>query len=390
MALPSRVATRFGGELKRLLFTGTRCVSTTAEKCLPYSSSNIPSTYGGRHTITLIPAHGIGPALVGGVRDVFVTAGVPVDFHEAHLEGKTTEERFKSFEDILLAVRRNGIAIKGSWITEMGPGDVSFNVALRHQLDLYANVVQCKTQPGVVTRHKDIDLIIVRENTEGEYTNLEHENIPGVVEMLKIVTRKGSQRIARFAFEFARSHGRKKVTCIHKANIMKISDGLFLQCCREVALEYPDIEFNDMIVDNMAMQMVSKPQQFDVMVMPNLYGNIATNIAASLVGGPGIPAGANHGDNIHIYESGTRNSGRGIAHLNIANPMSILLTSVHMLDFLGLDSHARIIEQCCHNIVTSGRARTEDIGGTTKSSEFFNILMEEIEQVRQGQRAMGR
>jgi len=354
-----------------------------------YSSAAIPSTYGGRHTITLIPAHGIGPAMIGGVRDVFVTAGVPVDFHEAHLEGKTTEERFESFQEILLAVKRNGVAIKGNWITEMGPGDVSFNVALRHQLDLYANVVRCKSQPGVVTRHKDIDLIIVRENTEGEYTNLEHENIPGVVEMLKIVTRKGSLRIAKFAFDFARSHGRKKVTCIHKANIMKISDGLFLQCCREVAADYPDIEFNDMIVDNMAMQLVSKPQQFDVMVMPNLYGNIATNIAASLIGGPGIPAGANHGDVTHIYESGTRNSGRGIAHLNIANPMSILTTSVHMLDFLGLKQHASIIDECCHNIVTSNRARTADIGGTTKSNEFFQILMEEIEMVRQGKRAIG-
>jgi len=348
-----------------------------------YTSETIPSTYGGRHTITLIPAHGIGPQLISGVRDVFVTAGVPVDFHEAHLEGNTSEERFQSFEEILLAVKRNGVAIKGNWITEMGPGDKSYNVALRHQLDLFANVVRCKSVPGITTRHDGIDLVIIRENTEGEYTNLEHENIPGVVEMLKIVTEESSTRIARFAFEFARLHNRDKVTAVHKANIMKLSDGLFLQCCKEVARDYPDIEFNDMIVDNMAMQLVSKPHQFDVMVMPNLYGNVATSIVAGLVGGPGIPAGANHGLGVHVYESGTRNSGKGISHRDIANPMSILSTACDMLKFLGLPSHAQLINESVENIVLSGRARTQDVGGSTKTSEFFKILMQEIEDVRQ-------
>jgi len=352
-----------------------------------FSSENIPSTYGGRHTITLIPAHGIGPAMIGGVRDVFVSAGVPVDFHEAHLEGNTPEERFKSFEEILLAVKRNGVAIKGNWVTEMGLMGKSFNVDLRHRLDLFANVVRCKSVPGVETRHKDVDLVIVRENTEGEYSNLEHDTVEGeLVTMLKVITEEKSLRIARFAFEFARSQGRRRVTCVHKANIMKMADGLFLRCCKEVSQEFPDIEFTDMIVDNMAMQLVSRPQQFDVMVMPNLYGNIATAIAAGCVGGPGIPAGENHGYNMKLYESGTRNSGSGIAHLDVANPLSILSASTHMLRFLGLQGHADIIEEAYTGMILSGKARTADIGGTTKTTEFFQILMDEIESLRHQRR----
>jgi len=342
----------------------------------------MPATYGGRHTVTLIPADGIGPPLIRGMRDVFVSAGVPVDFEEALLEGETSEEMNNSFEEIQMAVKRNGVAIKGNFASRMGPGDVSLNVALRHNLDLYANVVHCKSIPTVTTRHNNVDLVIVRENTEGEYSNLEHENVPGVIEMMKIVTEESSLRIAKFAFEYAKNYGRKKVTSIHKANIMKISDGLFLECCREVSKDYPDIEFSDMIIDNCSMQLVSKPEQFDVMVMPNLYGNVVTSIAASLVGGPGIPCGANHGDELHVYESGTRNSGQGIAHLDIANPMSILAASTMMLRFLGLHLHAETIDHCVQNIVSSGKARTDDIGGTTKTSEFFAILMDEIESFR--------
>lgn len=356
--------------------------TATNLKCL-LSTHTMPATYGGRHTVTLIPADGIGPALIDGMCEVFGSAGVPVDFEVADITGETQEEVNASFNEVLMAVRRNGVAIKGNWAGRLGQANLSLNVALRHELDLYANVVHCKSVPNIITRHDNVDLVIVRENTEGEYSNLEHENVPGVIEMLKVVTEEKAQRIARFAFEYAKSSGRKKVTSIHKANIMKISDGLFLNTCREVSKEYPDIEFGDMIIDNCAMQLVSKPEQFDVMVMPNLYGNVITNIAAGLIGGPGIPSGANHGDDKHVYESGTRNSGQGIAHLNIANPMSIISASTSMLRFLGLQHQAETIDHCMESIVSSNKARTQDIGGTTSTTDFYKILMEEIELLRQ-------
>lgn len=344
-------------------------------------NSEIPdATYGGRHTVTLIPAHGIGPALISGTEDVFGSAGVPVDFEEAHLVGDNDEEILHSFNDIVTAVRRNGTALKGNWITDLGKiGGKSFNVALRHDLDLYANVVKCKSYPTVKTRHSDVDLVIIRENTEGEYSNLEHENVPGVIEMMKIITEESSNRIAKFAFEYARHHDRRKVTAVHKANIMKMSDGLFLSCCREMSKKYPDIEFNDMIIDNCAMQIVSKPEQFDVMVMPNLYGNVITSIGAALVGGPGIPPGENHGQNLHVYEAGTRNCGQEIAGDNIANPMSMLFAATSMLRHLGLSRHGHLIDVCIYNIVSSGKARPLDIGGQTTTTEFFDVLISEIE-----------
>ena len=346
--------------------------------------SDIPgATYGGRHTVTLIPSHGINPGLISGIEDVFKSAGVPVDFERVDLVGETSEEILQSFEDVKMAIRRNGVALKGSWITDMGRiTGKSFNVALRHDLDLYANIVRCRSFPTVKTRHSDVDLVIVRENTEGEYSNLEHENVPGVIEMMKIITERRSMRIAKYAFEFARQNERSKVTAVHKANIMKMSDGLFLSCCKEISKDYPDIEFQDMIIDNCAMQMVSKPEQFDVMVMPNLYGNVVTNIAAALVGGPGIPSGENSNESMHVFESGTRNSGKEITGKNIANPMSVLFASTSMLRHLGLTRHAHLIDVCIQKIVVSGKARTPDIGGESSTSEFFDVLIDSIENLR--------
>lgn len=346
--------------------------------------SGIPdATYGGRHTVTLIPAHGINPQLISGVEDVFKMAGVPVDFEKVNIEGDTTQELLASFEEVKMAVRRNGYAIKGGWITDMGKiTGKSFNVAFRHDLDLFANVVRCKSYPTVKTRHSDVDLVIIRENSEGEYSNLEHENVPGVIEMMKIVTEKSSNRIAKFAFDFAQENERSKVTAVHKANIMKMSDGLFLDCCREMSKKYPHIEFNEMIIDNCAMQMVAKPEQFDVMVMPNLYGNVVTSIAAALVGGPGIPFGENHGENMHVFESGTRNSGKEIANKNIANPMSMIFSATSMLRQIGLQKHAHLIDTSVHKVVTTDKARTEDIGGHSTTSEFFDVLLGTIENLR--------
>ncbi|XP_065650035.1 isocitrate dehydrogenase [NAD] subunit gamma, mitochondrial [Hydra vulgaris] len=352
-------------------------------KHVSYYNSNIPdATYGGRHTVSLIPADGIGQSLIMGIVEVFQNSGVPVDFEECYITGDTNEEKMKSFNDIKTSVLRNGTALKGNWATSMGIDSKSYNVLLRHDLDLYANVVKFKSYPTVITRHSNVDLIVVRENTEGEYTNLEHENIPGVIEMIKIITKKKSERIAKYAFNYAMENNRKKVTAVHKANIMKLSDGLFLKVCKEVAESYPEIDFNDIIIDNCAMQMVSKPEQFDVIVTPNLYGNVLSNIAAALVGGPGLPHGENHGNGIHVFESGTRNSGMDIATKNIANPMSMLFAATALLRHLQLSKHAQLIESCIHKIVTTNQARTVDIGGNTSTSEFFEILVKEVEAYR--------
>ncbi|XP_019519864.1 PREDICTED: isocitrate dehydrogenase [NAD] subunit gamma, mitochondrial isoform X2 [Hipposideros armiger] len=271
-------------------------------------------------------------------------ACVPVDFEEVHVSSNADEEDIRN---AIMAIRRNRVALKGNIETNhnLPPSYKSRNNILRTSLDLYANVIHCKSLPGVVTRHRDIDILIVRENTEGEYSSLEHESVAGVVESLKIITKAKSLRIAEYAFKLAQESGRKKVTAVHKANIMKLGDGLFLQCCKEVAACYPQITFESMIVDNTTMQLVSQPQQFDVMVMPNLYGNIVNNVCAGLVGGPGLVAGANYGHVYAVFETATRNTGKSIANKNIANPTATLLASCMMLDHLKLHSYATSIRK---------------------------------------------
>jgi len=254
----------------------------------------------------------------------------------------------------------------------------SLNVLLRTRLDLFANVIRCKTSPVVPTRHSDIDILVIRENTEGEYSSLEHESVPGVVESLKVITRVKSLKIARFAFEIAKHDGRKKVTAVHKANIMKLSDGLFIDCCREVAADYSDIKFDTMIVDNTCMQLVNRPTQFDVMVMPNLYGNIVSNVCAGLVGGSGFVAGSNYGDHYAIFEQGTRNTGLGIAGKNIANPSGILFAAANMLKYLGLDQHCSTIKNAVLNTIQEHQLKTPDIGGTATTTQFIECVLNEI------------
>uniref|UniRef100_A0A8C3BJW8 Isocitrate dehydrogenase (NAD(+)) 3 non-catalytic subunit gamma n=1 Tax=Cairina moschata TaxID=8855 RepID=A0A8C3BJW8_CAIMO len=236
------------------------------------------------------------------VKEVFRHACVPVDFEEVRVSAEAPED---DVHNAIMAIRRNGVAIKGNIETNhnLPPSHKSRNNLIRTSLDLYANVIHCRSLPGVETRHRDIDILIVRENTEGEYSSLEHESVAGVVESLKIITAGRSRRIAHYAFRLARAAGRRAVTAVHKANIMKLGDGLFLQCCREVAAEYPEISFSSMIVDNTTMQLVSRPQQFDVMVMPNLYGNIVNNVCAGLVGGPGLVPGANYGHDYAVFET---------------------------------------------------------------------------------------
>ncbi|KAJ8046425.1 Isocitrate dehydrogenase [NAD] subunit gamma, mitochondrial [Holothuria leucospilota] len=343
-----------------------------------------PACYGGRHTVTLIPGDGIGPEFMNHVRDVFRHAHVPVDFEEFHLSGDPEAE--ETIENALIAVRRNGVALKGNIHTDLSElvpqKEKTKNVALRVNLDVFANIIHCKTIPGVKTRHDDVDIVIIRENTEGEYSSLEHENVSGVVESLKIITRQRSERIARYAFDFARQNGRKKVTAIHKANIMKLGDGLFLNTCREVAKSYPEIEFDDMIVDNTCMQIVSNPWQFDVMLLPNLYGNIVGNIAAGLVGGPGIVPGKNVGEDYAVFETATRNTGKNIAGKNMANPSAMFLASALMLDHIGLQQHAQVIRDATYKTISEKQIHTPDLGGLHTTRDVVQSVIDEIENTK--------
>ncbi|CAH8431825.1 unnamed protein product [Schistosoma mattheei] len=329
--------------------------------------------YGGRHTVAMLLGDGVGPELLSYVKEVFQVIGAPIDFEEVAVNQESEDV---TFTDALLAMKRNGVGIKGNFATE--PGQSSRNVALRLNLNLYAFVQRCRNFPGVVTRHQNVDIVIIRENTEGEYSRLEHENVPGVVESLKIITREKSTRIAQFAFDYAVRHNRKKVTAVHKANIMKLGDGLFLEVCSSMAKNYPQIEFNHMIIDNTCMQLVSKPQQFDVIVLPNLYGNIVGNVAAGLVGGAGLTTGINLGPQNALFEMGTRNSGRSLAGKNIANPCGMLLTSADMLEYLGHIKEAKLIRDSVVNVVGEQKIRTADLGGSYKTSKVIEAVLKSL------------
>ncbi|XP_066526955.1 isocitrate dehydrogenase [NAD] subunit gamma, mitochondrial [Hoplias malabaricus] len=338
-----------------------------------------PARYGGRHTVTLIPGDGIGPELLNHVRELFRFSCVPVDFEVVNVNSSSTNE--DEIHNAITAIRRNGVALKGNIETNhtLPPSHKSRNNLLRTSLDLYANVMHCQSLPGVQTRYKNIDIIIIRENTEGEYSSLEHESVPGVVESLKIITRNNSLRIADYAFRLAREKGRRRVTAVHKANIMKLADGLFLQCCKEVASGYPDIAFDSMIVDNTTMQLVSKPNQFDVMVMPNLYGNVVSNVCAGLVGGPGLVPGANYGQDYAVFETATRNTGKSIAGRNIANPVAMLLASCLMLDHVKLHEYASMIRSAILSTMNEAQLHTADIGGQGTTSEVVQSVMRNIQ-----------
>ncbi|KAI9023775.1 isocitrate dehydrogenase, NAD-dependent [Phycomyces nitens] len=343
-------------------------------------STIFPKKYGGKYTVTLIPGDGIGQEIAASLKDVFKAANVPVEFEQYDVSGLTSSDE-ALFQESLASLRRNKIGIKGVMFTPTSMlGHKSFNVTMRKDLDMYASLSLCKNVPGVPSRLSNVDIAIIRENTEGEYSGLEHQSVPGVVESLKIITRAKTERIARFAFDFALKNNRKKVTIVHKANIMKLADGLFLRTCREVAEEYKHhgIAYNDMIVDNTAMQLVSRPQQFDVMVMPNLYGNIVSNVGAGLIGSPGLIPGCNIGSEYAIFEPGCRHVGLDLQDKNAANPTAMLLSSVMMLRHLNLHEHANRISNAVYETIESGEARTADIGGTQTTKEFTAAVITKL------------
>ena len=278
-------------------------------------------------------------------------------------------------EDLLESIRRNRVALKGPITTPVGKGFTSVNVGLRKALDLYANVRPVRALPGVPARYPELDLVVVRENTEDLYAGLEHVVVPGVVESIKVITEKASTRIARYAFEFARREGRRKVTAVHKANIMKLSDGLFLECFRRVAADYPEVEAEDKIVDNACMQLVMRPEQFDVMLLENLYGDIVSDLCAGLVGGLGLVPGANIGELGAVFEA-VHGSAPDIAGQGIANPTALLQSAVLMLRHLGERDAAERVERAMLKVYSDGRVRTRDVGGTSRTDEFAQAVIQ--------------
>ena len=331
-----------------------------------------------KHKITLIPGDGIGPEVTAATLKVIEAAGLEVEWETINAGADAFEKHGKYLPDELMdSIQRTRVAIKGPITTPIGKGFSSINVALRKALTLYANFRPIKNLPGVKTRFDNVDIIVVRENTEDLYSGLEHVVVPGVVESLKIITAEASTRIARFAFEYARKHGRKKIAAIHKANIMKLSDGLFLECVRNIAQLYPEIIYEEMIVDNTCMQMVLDPQQFDVMLLENLYGDIVSDLGAGLVGGLGLVPGANLGDNCAIFEP-VHGSAPKIAGKNMANPTAMLLSAVLMFQHLGETEKAALIASAVEKVYANGKLRTADLGGDSSTSQFTDAVVQHI------------
>ncbi|XP_066999325.2 isocitrate dehydrogenase [NAD] subunit beta, mitochondrial [Anabrus simplex] len=326
----------------------------------------------GRTTCTMIPGDGVGPELMYAVQEVFKSADVPVDF-EPFFFSEVNPVMSAPLENVADSIAKNGICLKGILATPdySHTGELqTLNMKLRRALDLYANVVHVKSLPGVKCRHQNVDAVIIREQTEGEYSALEHECVKGVVECLKIVTAEKSQRIAKFAFDYAIKNNRKKVTCVHKANIMKLGDGLFLKSCQEISKLYPTIQFETMIVDNCTMQMVSNPRQFDVMVTPNLYGNIVDNLASGLVGGAGVVAGASYSAECVVFEPGARHTFSEAVGKNVANPTAMLLCAAKMLSHVNLQFYGDMIRNAVSKVLKNGKVRTKDLGGQSTTNEF--------------------
>jgi isocitrate dehydrogenase (NAD+) len=328
---------------------------------------------------TLIPGDGIGPEVADATVRVLAAAGAEIEW-ERHTVGAEAVERHGEPlpAAVLESIRRNRVALKGPVTTQVGKGFQSVNVQLRQKLDLYANLRPARSLPGLPTRFDGVDLVVVRENTEDLYSGLEHVVVPGVVESLKIITERASTRIARFAFDYARKHGRKRVTAVHKANIMKLSDGLFLDCFRKVAADYPDIAADDKIVDNMCMQLVMKPEAWDVLLLENLYGDIVSDLCSGLVGGLGVVPGANFGEKVAIFEA-VHGSAPDIAGKGLANPLALIRSAIMMLRHLDENDIADRLRSALRDVVVNRNVKTRDLGGRATTSEFTDAVIDSLE-----------
>jgi isocitrate dehydrogenase (NAD+) len=339
------------------------------------------------HTITLIPGDGIGPEVTEAVLRILAVTGLTIEWDRQEA-GVVAFERHRTAlpAELIDSVTRTKVALKGPVTTPIGEGFTSVNVGLRKALDLYANVRPVWSIPGVPSRYSGVDLVIVRENTEDLYSGLEHEVVPGVVESLKIISERASRRIVEFAFKYAREHGRKRITSVHKANIMKLGDGLFIRTARDVARQHTDITYDEKIVDATCMHLVMRPESFDVLVMPNLYGDIVSDLCAGLVGGLGVVPGANLGSTAAVFEA-VHGSAPDIAGKNMANPTALLLSGLLMLEHIGEIDAARAIRTALYTVLADGKVRTHDLGGTASTTEFTAAICAAIEHRREDRRA---
>ena len=332
------------------------------------------------YKLTLIPGDGIGPEVADATVKAIEATGVAIDWERVELSASIIEKTGKVLPpEVLESLQRTGVGLKGPVTTPIAGGFKSVNVSLRKTLDLFANVRPVFTLPGLKTRFQDvkIDMVIFRENTEDLYSGIEHEVVKDVVESIKIITRTASVRIARYAFEYSKKNGRRKVTAVHKANIMKLSDGLFLRCAREVAAEYPEIAYNELIVDNASMQLVMRPETFDVLLLPNLYGDIVSDLAAGLVGGLGVVPGANMGEHHAVFEA-VHGSAPDIAGMGLANPTALMSSAILMLRHLGEGEAADKMQKALAATFLEGKSLTRDVGGTASTREFTAAVIRHI------------
>ncbi|XP_061772918.1 isocitrate dehydrogenase [NAD] subunit alpha, mitochondrial isoform X2 [Nerophis ophidion] len=333
----------------------------------------------GMQTVTLIPGDGIGPEISTAVMKIFEAAKVPIQWEERNITAiKGPGGKWVIPSDAKESMDRNKMGLKGPLKTPIAAGHPSMNLLLRKTFDLYANVRPCVSMEGYETPYADVNLVTIRENTEGEYSGIEHVIVDGVVQSIKLITERASKRIAEYAFEYARNNKRASVTAVHKANIMRMSDGLFLRTCREAAEKYKDIKFTEMYLDTVCLNMVQDPSQFDVLVMPNLYGDILSDLCAGLIGGLGVTPSGNIGANgVAIFES-VHGTAPDIAGKDLANPTALLLSAVMMLRHMGLHDHARRIQTACFNTIRDKKALTGDLGGSSKCSEFTEAICQQL------------
>jgi len=345
------------------LFSGSRAVASAATAAKPPVQR-----------VTLFAGDGIGPEIASAVVDIFAQAKVPVEWeHHVISTHAVTPGGDLISQEALDSVKRNKVGLKGPFETPIGKGHRSLNLTLRKALNLYANVRPCLSVAGVKTRYDGVNVVTIRENTEGEYSGLEHEVVPGVVENIKVITSVASLRIAKYAFQYARANNRKRVTAVHKADLMKLVDGLFLECCREIAAQYPDIKFEELIIDTAMLKMASDPTYFDVMVMPNLYGDIISDLGAGLIGGLGLTPSGNIGEDASVFEA-VHGTAPDIAGQNKANPTALALSGCMMLRHVGLVSYADSIETAILSVIKEGKYVTGDLGGKASTTEFTKAV----------------
>lgn len=333
----------------------------------------------GLFSVTLIEGDGIGPEIAQSVKDIYKAAKVPIKWESVDVTPQLKDGKTVIPDEAIASVTRNYVALKGPLATPVGKGHVSLNLTLRRTFNLFANVRPCKSIVGYKTPYDDVDTVLIRENTEGEYSGIEHHVVDGVVQSIKLITRDACERVLRYAFQYARDIGRTKVRAVHKATIMKMSDGLFLSIAREISKEYPDIEFDAELLDNTCLKMVTDPIPYNdkVLVMPNLYGDILSDMCAGLIGGLGLTPSGNIGDECSIFEA-VHGSAPDIAGKGLANPTALLLSSIMMLQHMGLNEHADKIQAAVFKVIAEGKTITGDLGGKAKTAEFAEAVMKAL------------